>query len=53
MTTALPHSARVAWWVTAWLRGQASSDDVLEELSDPDLVLRFARRILGAPDAAE
>ena len=29
--TPLPHdSARLAWWVTAWLRGHASPDDLLE-----------------------
>lgn len=29
--TPLPHdSARLAWWVTAWLRGHVSPDDLLE-----------------------
>lgn len=40
MTPPLPHSARLAWAVTAWLRGHDSADAVLAELGDPDLVTR-------------
>lgn len=41
MSTELPHSARLAWTVTSWLRGLTSADDVLDELGDPDLPLRI------------
>ncbi|GAB3038946.1 hypothetical protein GCM10011376_40400 [Nocardioides flavus (ex Wang et al. 2016)] len=30
---ALPHSATLAWWLTAWLRGHEQTDHVLDELS--------------------
>ncbi|MGN0063112.1 MAG: hypothetical protein ACI379_02625 [Nocardioides sp.] len=42
MTTVLPHSARLAWTITAWLQGLASGDAVLEELEDPDLVVQVS-----------
>ena len=31
---ALPHSAVLAWWVTAWLRGHEQTDHVLDVLAD-------------------
>jgi len=40
VTPPLPHSARLAWALTAWLRGHDSADAVLAELGDPDLVTR-------------
>ena len=52
----MPHSARVALHATAWLHGQAGSDDLLAEFGDPDLALAFAEvtdrgdRPLTAPD---
>lgn len=30
----LPHSASLAWWLTAWLRGHEQTDHVLDALSD-------------------
>ncbi|NYE38266.1 hypothetical protein F4692_003414 [Nocardioides cavernae] len=30
---ALPHSASLAWWLTAWLRGHEQTDHVLDALS--------------------
>lgn len=32
---ALPHSATLAWWLTAWLRGHEQTDHVLDDLA-PD-----------------
>jgi hypothetical protein len=37
MTRPLPVSGRVAWWSTAWLRGQASPDDVLDAVQDGEV----------------
>ncbi|HET9421036.1 MAG TPA: hypothetical protein VFO49_07860, partial [Nocardioides sp.] len=37
MTSALPVSARLAWWATAWLRGQVSPDDLLDAVLDGDV----------------
>lgn len=31
---ALPHSAALAWWLTAWLRGHEQTDHVLDALAD-------------------
>ena len=31
---ALPHSAVLAWWLTAWLRGHEQTDHVLDALAD-------------------
>lgn len=31
---ALPHSATLAWWLTAWLRGHEQTDHVLDVLAD-------------------
>ena len=31
---ALPHSATLAWWLTAWLRGHEQTDHVLDALAD-------------------
>lgn len=31
---ALPHSAILAWWLTAWLRGHEQTDHVLDALAD-------------------
>jgi hypothetical protein len=31
---ALPHSATLAWWITAWLRGHEQTDHVLDALAD-------------------
>ncbi|WP_210502323.1 hypothetical protein [Nocardioides xinjiangensis] len=30
----LPHAARLAWWLTAWLRGHEQTDHVLDVLAD-------------------
>ena len=32
--TSLPHSATLAWWLTAWLRGHEQTDHVLDALAD-------------------
>ena len=32
MTRPLPVSGRVAWWGTAWLRGEAAPDDVIDAI---------------------
>ncbi|TGN66980.1 hypothetical protein EXE59_19565 [Nocardioides eburneiflavus] len=37
---ALPHSATLAWWLTAWLRGHEQTDHVLDELSGGTHLLR-------------
>ena len=34
MTPALPRSATVAWWLTAWLRGQEQADHALDAFGD-------------------
>ena len=31
---ALPHSATLAWWVTAWLRGHVVADHVIDAVAD-------------------
>lgn len=37
MTNPLPVAARVAWWGTAWLRGAAAPDDVIDAIHDGEL----------------
>lgn len=37
MTRALPVSASLAWWGTAWLGGQVSPDDLLDAVFDGDV----------------
>ncbi len=37
MSTPLPVTARLAWWGTAWLRGQVSPDDLLDAVLDGDV----------------
>lgn len=37
MSLELPPSARLAWWVTAWLRGAEVTDHVLAAITDGDL----------------
>ncbi|MGB0099372.1 MAG: hypothetical protein WBP61_03740 [Nocardioides sp.] len=36
MTTVLPPAARLAWWTTAWLRGHAVTDLVIDGVLDDD-----------------
>lgn len=37
MSLELPLSARLAWWLTAWLRGAEVTDHVLDAITDGDL----------------
>lgn len=37
MSLELPLSARLAWWLTAWLRGAEVTDHVLDAVTDGDL----------------
>ena len=37
MSLELPLSARLAWWLTAWLRGTEVTDHVLDAVTDGDL----------------
>ena len=37
MDSRLPVAARLAWWGTAWLRGQVSPDDLLDAVLDGDV----------------
>jgi hypothetical protein len=37
VTSALPVSARLAWWGTAWLRGQVSPDELVDAVLDGDV----------------
>ncbi len=37
MSRRLPVSGRVAWWGTAWLRGEAAPDDVLDAIQQGEL----------------
>ncbi|HXH78630.1 hypothetical protein [Nocardioides sp.] len=37
MSLELPLSARLAWWLTAWLRGHEVTDHVLDAVTDGDL----------------
>lgn len=39
MTSTLPVSARLAWWGTAWLRGQVSPDELLDEVEGAGTML--------------
>ena len=41
---ALPHSAVLAWWLTAWLRGHEQTDHVLDVLADDTHLLDGGRR---------
>ena len=45
VTSPLPVSARLAWWGTAWLRGQVSPDDLLDAVLDGDV----AHLVTGEP----
>ena len=47
MTTLLPASARLAWWGTAWLRGHAVTDLVLDAVIDADAT----HVVVGLPGA--
>ncbi|QIX26762.1 hypothetical protein ncot_09205 [Nocardioides sp. JQ2195] len=50
MARSLPHdSARMAWWLTAWLRGAASPDDVLDGVLAGDA----AHHVVGLPGDPE
>ena len=42
---ALPDSARLAWWLTAWLNGTASPDDLVSAVLDGDA----AHHVAGVP----
>ncbi len=37
MSRTLPVSGRVAWWGTAWLRGEAAPDDVIDAIQQGEL----------------
>ncbi|WP_240044473.1 hypothetical protein [Nocardioides albidus] len=43
--SALPASARLAWWGTAWLRGRVGPDDVLDAVQGEDVT-----HVVGGPD---
>lgn len=45
VTSALPVTARLAWWGTSWLRGQVSPDDLLDGVLDGDV----AHLVAGEP----
>jgi hypothetical protein len=45
VTSALPVTARLAWWGTAWLRGQVPPDDLLDAVLDGDV----AHTVEGEP----
>ncbi len=45
MSLELPLSARLAWWLTAWLRGTEVSDHVLDAVTEGDL----AHTVVGLP----
>ncbi len=47
MTTALPASARLAWWGTAWLRGHVVTDLMVDAVIDGDAT----HAIAGMPGA--
>lgn len=47
----MPHSARCAWWVTAWLSGLESTDDTLEHLGGGGVDLLALLRRSGANHA--
>jgi hypothetical protein len=54
MTRPLPVSGRVAWWGTAWLRGAAAPDDVIDAIQAGELphtvsgIAEQAESLLGA-----
>lgn len=48
MSTPLPASARLAWWATAWLRGQVVTDLVVDAVIGPDAT----HAVAGLPGAA-
>jgi hypothetical protein len=48
-TTALPRSAELAVWFTAWVRGQVSLDDARDAIVGPDA----AHDVVGLPEEAE
>jgi len=45
VTSALPVTARLAWWGTSWLRGQVSPDHLLDAVLDGDV----AHLVSGEP----
>lgn len=45
MDAGLPDAGRLAWWLTAWLRGDASPDDALAAITGDDA----AHRVHGLP----
>ncbi len=45
MSLELPLSARLAWWLTAWLRGSEVTDHVLDAVTEGDL----AHTVAGLP----
>lgn len=47
MTTSLPPAARLAWWGTAWLRGHAVADLVVDAVIDGDAT----HTVVGLPGA--
>ena len=53
MTTALPAAARLAWWGTAWLRGQVVTDLLLDAVSGDEASVYKARLPVfkAVPDA--
>ena len=49
VTNALPDAGLVAWWSTAWLRGDVVTDLVLDALRAPGRGRRMARPARGRP----
>ncbi|MFT4261841.1 MAG: hypothetical protein QM572_00525, partial [Nocardioides sp.] len=47
MSSSLPLSLRLAWWGTAWLRGQVSPDELLDAVRGDD-----AQHLVGGVDGA-
>lgn len=45
----LPESARLAWWLTAWLRGYAGADDLIDEVLAGDA----AHHVADLPDQGD
>lgn len=46
MSSSLPHSAHLAWWLTAWLRGNEVTDHVLDAIAEDDVL----HLVEGDPD---
>lgn len=49
VTSGLPDSARLSWWLTAWLRGTTSPDDAVDAIRGEDA----AHHVTGLPATTE